>query len=138
MPLAPSKPISDAVTSSFVEYQRRCESKYRAEVAERLLAEKEKLEAEIGEEIPLELPQVWPHMPPPPRPTQPRQPTPRPHPNPNPNPNPDPSPSPDPKPHNHANHATTAALTPSRARDRRAARPRLCSCYIPSVSSQRG
>ena len=39
MPLAPSKPVSDAVTSSFVEYQRRCESKYRAEVAERLLAE---------------------------------------------------------------------------------------------------
>lgn len=52
-----SATLIDAATESFLAHQRRCEQRYRRDVAGAILAKKEELEKEIGEELPLELPQ---------------------------------------------------------------------------------
>lgn len=50
-------PLAAAVTESFLVHQRRCEGRYDRDVADRLLAKKRELEEELGETLPLELPQ---------------------------------------------------------------------------------
>ncbi|KAL1525842.1 hypothetical protein AB1Y20_020677 [Prymnesium parvum] len=45
------------VERSFAAHQEWCEARYKRDVSDMLLAEKERLEKEIGDEVPLELPQ---------------------------------------------------------------------------------
>ena len=52
-----SAAMADAACATFVAHQRKCEERYNTDVADKLLEAKTKLEAEIGEELPLELPQ---------------------------------------------------------------------------------
>ena len=50
-------PLAAAATHSFLAHQEKCEAAYQRDVAEKVLAMKRKIEAELGEELPLELPQ---------------------------------------------------------------------------------
>ena len=54
---APSASLVASVTESFMSHQRICEERYEREVSSEILAKKLELEKEIGEELPLELPQ---------------------------------------------------------------------------------
>lgn len=53
----PGAPVKHAATKAFLDYQKKCEAKYQETVADKVITMKEKLEAEIGEELPLQLPQ---------------------------------------------------------------------------------
>ena len=53
----PSTALAAGATACFTDHQAVCERRYHRDVAARLLEEKRKLEEEIGEELPLELPQ---------------------------------------------------------------------------------
>ena len=50
-------PLAAAATHSFLAHQEKCSAAYQRDVAAKVLAAKAKIEAELGEELPLELPQ---------------------------------------------------------------------------------
>ena len=52
-----ASPLSEAAVASFTAHQAACEKRYEREVKAPVLRKKSQLEAEIGEELPLELPQ---------------------------------------------------------------------------------
>ncbi len=53
----PTEPLSGAASEVYLAHQRRCEKRYSRDVETSVLAAKAKLEADLGEELPLELPQ---------------------------------------------------------------------------------
>ena len=57
LPMPPAASLADAATASFLAHQHSCDAQYHANVASPLLVEKQRLEEDLGEELPLELPQ---------------------------------------------------------------------------------
>ena len=56
-PATPGHALALAATESFLAHQRKCEAVYKKRVADKVISLKEKMEAEIGEELTLSLPQ---------------------------------------------------------------------------------
>jgi len=53
----PGDSLFEAATASFLAHQRKCEASYKERVADKVIALKLQLEQDIGEELPLSLPQ---------------------------------------------------------------------------------